>query len=275
MAYPQCICGASSLNVTAAYGKYPDGSYHGGLDTVHPDLKAYAPKSGTVVTAHVWQGGRNPSTADSWGNYIVVQFAPGEYWLAAHFASQIHTVGEVITAGQFIGQQGDTGNVTGVHTHWEYWSGGQSSKYRQDPSAVIGIPNAVGVYQVSWDASGETPEPDPEPEPSPGFEFGFYGYFLHVTGNVSEYGYYPYYYSLDPDQIAPNGLGVGNTYPVYSNLVTRSDGKTWFMVQDTDGSYVYTYLADGYAILDTDSGTPKNNLPIWLLFKMARNGGIL
>lgn len=273
MAYAQCICGASSLDVKAAYGTYPSGGYHGGQDTVHPDLKAYAPKSGTVVTAHVWQGGTSGN--DSWGNYIVVQFAPGQYWLAAHFARQLHHVGETITAGQFIGQQGVTGNVTGAHTHWEYWNGGQSTKYRTNPSLVTGIPNAVGTYSVSWDASGETPEPDPTPDPGTDFVFGFAGQYLHVTGDVPEFGRYPYYTSIDPDELAGNGLGLGNTYPIYSNLVTRDDGKTWFMVQDSDGSYVYTFLAEGYGKIDTNGGVGKK-LPVWLLFKMAKaSGGLL
>ena len=268
--YPQCICGSASIDVSAAYGQYPSGGYHGGLDTQHPDLKAYAPKGGTVVTAHVWQGGTSGN--DSWGNYIVVQFAPGQYWLAAHFAEQIHTVGDTIAAGQFIGQQGATGYATGVHTHWEYWNGGQSTAYRADPSGILRIPNVVGTYDVTWDASGETPEPDPNPDPGSGFVFGFAGYFLHVTGDPPEFGRYPYYYTIDPDEMAGNGLGVGNTYPIYSNFVVREDGKSWFIVQDTDGQYVYTYLADGYATLDKNPGVDKK-IPVWLLFKF--NKGVL
>ena len=125
MVYPQCICGASTIDVTAAYGQYPDGSYHGGQDTVHPDLLAYAPVGGTVVTSHHWKGGISGN--DSWGNYIVVSIGNNDYWLAGHLAAQTHTVGEVLATGQLIGRQGDTGRVTGIHTHWEYWHGGQST----------------------------------------------------------------------------------------------------------------------------------------------------
>lgn len=271
MAYAQCICKSASLKVTAAFGRYPSGGHHGGLDTVHPDLKAYAPKSGTVVTAHVWKGGTAGN--DSWGNYIVVQFGTNQYWLAAHFSAQLHKVGDTIAAGQFIGQQGTTGNVTGAHTHWEYWNGGKSTAYRADPSSILGIPNVVGTYAVTWNASGETPGPDPDPGND--FVFGFAGQYLHILGDVPEFGRYPYYTSIDPDKLAGNGLGVGNTYPIYSNLVIRADGKTWFMVQDSDGSYVYTFLADGYGKIDTDGGVGKK-FPVWLLFKMAKaNGGFM
>lgn len=68
--YKQCITGVSPIRVSAAYPAYSDGSYHGGLDTVHKDHKAYAPMAGTVVTAHTWQGGTTGN--DSWGNYIVI-----------------------------------------------------------------------------------------------------------------------------------------------------------------------------------------------------------
>ena len=146
MAYKQCITNQSTIRVTAAYGSYPSGGYHGGLDTVHTNLQAFAPKSGTVVVAHTWQGGTSGN--DSWGNYIVVSMGNNQFWLAGHLASQSHTVGEVINEGDFIGTQGRTGNVTGIHTHWEFWNGGQSTRYRTDPSTILRIPNAVGTYSV-------------------------------------------------------------------------------------------------------------------------------
>ena len=146
--YKQCITKVSPIRVTAGYPYYPDGSPHGGIDTVHGDLLAYAPKAGKIVVAHTWQGGT--TGVDSWGNYIVVDMGNNEYWLAAHFKSQTHKVNETIAQGQLIGAQGATGNVTGVHTHWEYWKGGQSTQYRQDPSSILGIPNEVGSFDVVW-----------------------------------------------------------------------------------------------------------------------------
>ena len=164
MAYKQCITNQSTIRVTAAYGSYPSGGYHGGLDTVHTNLQAFAPKSGTVVVAHTWQGGTSGN--DSWGNYIVVSMGNNQFWLAGHLASQSHTVGEVINEGDFIGTQGRTGNVTGIHTHWEFWNGGQSTRYRTDPSTILRIPNAVGTYSVEWDTESIEPGPEP-PTPEP------------------------------------------------------------------------------------------------------------
>lgn len=159
--YPQSITDQPTIFESAGYPTYPSGGYHGGIDTVHGNHLAYAPASGTVVVAHVWQGGTEGN--DSWGNYIVVDMGNDSYWLAAHFTAQTHTAGEQIAKGDLIGAQGKTGNVTGIHTHWEYWVGGQSTAYRQDPSTLLGIPNGRGTYDVSWDA-----ENPPGPGPSPG-----------------------------------------------------------------------------------------------------------
>lgn len=162
--YPQSITDQSTIYESAGYPTYPSGGVHGGIDTVHNNHLAYAPLSGTVVVAHVWQGGTD--NVESWGNYIVVDMGNNQYWLAAHFAAQIHTVGEQITKGQFIGTQGATGDVTGIHTHWEYWNGGQSTAFRADPSVILGIPNgAPATYDVSWDAT-DPPGPGPGPSPS-------------------------------------------------------------------------------------------------------------
>lgn len=163
MAYKQTITKGSTIRVTAGYPTYPSGGAHGGIDTVHTDLKAYAPEGGKIVTAHVWEGGT--AGVDSWGNYIVVLMGDGNYWLAAHFTAQTHNVGEVLNKGDFIGTQGRSGNVTGTHTHWEYWVGGFGTKYRHNPSTILGIPNEVGTFAVEW--GGDTPPEPPEPPEPP------------------------------------------------------------------------------------------------------------
>ena len=181
--YKQCISTCPQITVSAGYPTYPGGGAHGGYGTQHKcNWLAYSPKSGTVVTAHHWQGGTTGN--DSWGNYIVVAIddEPGNYFLAAHFTAQTHSVGEHLDAGQLIGTQGQTGNVTGTHTHWEYWVGGQSTAYRRDPAPMLGLPSVRGpaqIFDVEWDTDvpGPGPGPDPNPpgpgpDPDPGPSWG-------------------------------------------------------------------------------------------------------
>lgn len=269
--YPQCITGGSTIFESAGYPWYPSGGKHGGIDTVHTDLRAYAPLAGTIVTANHWNGDTNPNSMQSYGNYIVVDTHDGNYWLAGHFAAQINTAGTELAAGDYIGQQGQTGNVTGTHTHWERWVGGYGTKYRVDPSDMLRIPNGRGTYNVSWDAGGSV-EPDPDPTPEPGFEFGFRGYYLHTTGVVPGSSGYPFYTTAGDLTSESGFLGVPYVFPIYSNQVDIN-GRKWFMVRDDDGTYHYTYLDSQYGFIAQDSGAGgKKWPPIWLLFKMARKG---
>lgn len=175
MAYKQSITKSDTIRETAGYPTYPSGGVHGGIDTVHTDYKAYAPVAGTVVTAHIWEG--SSTGVDSWGNYIVVSMGDNKYWLAAHFTTQRWNVGDTIAKGDFIGTQGQSGNVTGTHTHWEYWVGGFGTRYRQDPSTILGIPNGVGTYAVEWDGGGTPTPPDPPGPPAPGGKLPIWVYF--------------------------------------------------------------------------------------------------
>lgn len=159
MAYKQCFTTNPTVRVTSGYPNYPGGSYHGAADIVlSPNTSIYAITAGTIVRAYVWQGGTEGVA--SWGNHIVVQMGDNEYWLCAHMARQEMSVGMTIQSGQYIGSQGGTGNVTGDHVHWEHWVGGYSTAYRVDPFPLLGIPNALGTYEVEWDASGNPIPPD-------------------------------------------------------------------------------------------------------------------
>lgn len=156
MPYPQSITRQSTITVTAGYPYYPGGSEHGGIDYVTNDNLFYSPVAGRVVWAQVWNG--ETTGNQSWGNMILIQFGTNQYCLLAHFAEQLWSEGAQIGKGQFVGVQGQSGNVTGTHTHVEYWSGGQSTAYRVDPSIITGIPNDTSrpfpqIYEVTWDAA--------------------------------------------------------------------------------------------------------------------------
>ena len=161
--YKQSITDCPTIYVSAGYPSYPEGGVHRGIDTVHTNHLAYAPVSGTVIVAQVWDG-HSTEGNQSWGNMILVQMEDGNTWRAAHFESQLWHVGDTISKGDYIGTQGKTGNATGIHTHWEYAT---ASGTLMDPSTILGIPNAVGTWDVEWDAT-DPPGPGPGPEPTPG-----------------------------------------------------------------------------------------------------------
>lgn len=153
--YKQSITDQSTIYESAGYPSYPGGGAHRGIDTVHGNHLAYAPAAGTIIWAQTWDGHTTTGNM-SWGNAIRVKMNDGRVWLAAHFAAQTHKVGDVLKKGDLIGTQGKTGNVTGIHTHWELWRGTAGGLL--DPSSLLGIPNGVGTYDVEWDA-GDTPTP--------------------------------------------------------------------------------------------------------------------
>lgn len=261
MAYAQSITDGSTIRVTAGYPSYSDGSAHRGIDTVHTDLMAYAPASGTVIVAQTWNGSTTGN--QSWGNCIRVQMADGRVWLAAHFASQIHYVGETITKGDFIGVQGATGNATGNHTHWELWS--SSAGGLNDPSSLIGIPNAVGTYDVTWDAStdpgggGTTTDPTPDPTTvlalnPPAGTYITDELVVTITGIEGDGKVW-----LTGDGTDPTS---SETRFLYTGPIRYWDGTHIIWVYDTNsGQTIGPYT---YVIIDPNAA---KKFPVWLLFQ--------
>ncbi len=101
---------------------YNDGAYsgfHSGVDYgVCSETKPYdiyAPAPGVVVFSQLLAVRGNATIIDhGWGVY-------SGYW---HQSESYVSVGDVVTAGQLIGQIGATGRVTGPHLHWEIWING-------------------------------------------------------------------------------------------------------------------------------------------------------
>lgn len=211
MAYQQSVTTNPTVRVSSQFGWRTDPitgqrAYHGGEDFIlSPDTTIHAPASGTVVTAHAWGGGT--SGADSWGNYIVIQFAAGQYYLIGHMAGLSVSVGQTVNVGDAIGVQGSTGRVTGPHVHFEYWAGGYGTAYRSDPSGLLGWPNVIGTYEVEFSGEpGPGPGPiPPGPTPEPYIIIdpysGTYRKPFTVTITAETFGQdYEIYYSIDRPQ---------------------------------------------------------------------------
>lgn len=260
MAYSQCFTKNPTVRVTAGYPNYPDGEVHGAADTVlSPDTSIYAPAAGTIIRAWVWQG--TVTGTDQLGNHVLVQMGPAEYWIAGHMASQECHVGQKLNAGDYVGKQGATGNVTGPHVHWEHRVGGQTSNYRVDPFPLLGIPNALGTYQVVWsgEGGGNTPGEDSELlfTPTP----GTYTLPIDVTMFTSISGAEIYW--------TDNGIYPSLTSNKYTGPVHIGKGDTQFIA----AVYVpaeekwYPWTAVRYKILedDTPEAKKKKTMPLYMM----------
>ncbi|MDN6084323.1 MAG: phage tail tip lysozyme [Lactococcus plantarum] len=106
------------------------GQIHGGIDVASipsgSTPNVYAARSGIVKTV----------TFDSQGgNYVIVQHADGYWTYYGHFGSVNVAAGDSVTTDTVLGVMGQTGLATGVHLHFEVWSGGQWQ--RVNPRSVI------------------------------------------------------------------------------------------------------------------------------------------
>lgn len=136
--------------ITACYGEVNNklwSTYHKGIDIVATDKRIYSTCYGTVkVTAFDDSG---------WGEYISIHDNEGNRHIFCHLAKGSTRVktGDYVTPLTIIGCMGSTGNVTGVHLHFQI-----NDKYNNDidPTTVINIPNKRGHYNTNDFKGGVT-----------------------------------------------------------------------------------------------------------------------
>ncbi|MBQ8605424.1 MAG: peptidoglycan DD-metalloendopeptidase family protein [Clostridia bacterium] len=126
-----------SFSITAVYGQ--SGSYwkngHKGIDFVSANKNIYSTCDGTVRVVAYDEGG--------WGNYVSVGDSEGRRHIFCHLSSVRVKVGDTVTRTSVLGIMGDTGNVTGVHLHYQI---NDKNNLPVDPSGYLGIPNKKGNY---------------------------------------------------------------------------------------------------------------------------------
>ncbi len=126
------------FSITATYGQ--QGSYwsagHKGIDFVAEDRRVFCTCYGVVRLVAYDEGG--------WGQYISVGDADGQRHLFCHLARGSVRVkaGDQVTPLTVLGTMGATGNVTGVHLHYQL----QEGAVPIDPTPYLGIPNRIGSY---------------------------------------------------------------------------------------------------------------------------------
>ena len=106
------------ITITSAFGWrihpiFGNKAYHEGWDICQPNDYGpiYASKGGTVETAG-WYGG--------YGQCVIIDHGGGIKTLYGHLSSISVKVGQQVTTGQKIGNEGSTGNSTGPHLHWGF-----------------------------------------------------------------------------------------------------------------------------------------------------------
>ena len=122
--------GAGKISSYFGFRSSPGGigsRYHQGIDIAAPSgTHIYAAADG-IVESSGWQGG--------YGNCLIINHGNGIKTIYAHQRqAPLVKKGQKVTAGQFVGYVGSTGNSTGPHLHFEYKKNGVS----MDPLKLIG-----------------------------------------------------------------------------------------------------------------------------------------
>lgn len=93
------------------------GKMHKGIDIARPSNKTIKAADNGVVVSAGWDSG-------GYGNKVIIDHKNGFRTLYAHMSSIKVSVGQTVSKGTPIGIMGATGNVTGVHLHFEVYKNG-------------------------------------------------------------------------------------------------------------------------------------------------------
>ena len=115
--------------------------FHGGVDLVSiGGDEVVAVRDGKVVRSRIVTDKSNATW--EWGEYVAITGADGVTVYYCHLAKRLVNVGATVKAGDVIGIEGATGQVTGKHLHFECRRG----TAQIDAAEYLGIPNALGAY---------------------------------------------------------------------------------------------------------------------------------
>ena len=127
------------FTVTAVYGQsgkyWKDG--HKGIDIVSSDKTVYGTCDGTVRVVAFDKNG--------WGNYVSVGDMRGRRHIFCHLDKVYVKPGDKITRTTVIGIMGSTGNVSGLHLHYQI---NDSEGNPVNPADYLGVPNLKGNYRT-------------------------------------------------------------------------------------------------------------------------------
>ena len=125
--------------ITSQYGIIrDDNKLHTGIDFISTskDKNVKAIRSGIVRVT--------PYDEEGYGNYISIQQEDGFRALYCHLEKVLVKSGDIISEGQVIGIEGDTGNSTGIHLHLELRKAPYNPADHINLAEYLGIKNEVG-----------------------------------------------------------------------------------------------------------------------------------
>ena len=115
--------------------------FHGGVDLVAiGGDEVVAVADGKVVRSRIVTDKSNATW--EWGQYVAITGADGVTVYYCHLAKRLVNVGATVKAGDVIGIEGATGQVTGKHLHFECRRGAKQI----DAAEYLGIKNTPGAY---------------------------------------------------------------------------------------------------------------------------------
>ena len=132
--------------VTGMYGVQRPTHMHVGIDLATSKAEnMYSILDGTVI---------HKKYSSVRGHYIVIKGDNGYAFLYQHMASASPlNVGDKVQIGQYVGTEGTTGQITGLHLHMEMqnlssgrdWYFGNDISYYINPAEYMGFPNQSGI----------------------------------------------------------------------------------------------------------------------------------
>ena len=151
----------TNVRITSPYGYRidPFGSgkkvWHSGIDFVGEDKYIIAASDGVVVASTILDKRYDTTRTWEWGNYVRIDTPTGHREYYCHMQSRNVKVGQKVKAGDILGIEGATGNVTGRHLHFEVRN---SNGTNIDAAKYLDVKNACGTYSVSALAKMEYPK---------------------------------------------------------------------------------------------------------------------
>ena len=115
---------------------------HQGIDLVGLDSKIIrSPVSGVAIKV-----AKDTYPDGGMGNYVKIKDALGRNHLFAHLSEFLCFEGQVMTVGDKVGVEGNTGHSFGSHCHYEIRANASSGSHL-NVAEIMGIPNKIGTYE--------------------------------------------------------------------------------------------------------------------------------